>query len=185
MAVRHFGLCYRNLLKCVAKPILELWKEKHGLSPSFKIGAPFGYAMEETTSGGVKITRKASSQYWNPETPEQKLGRFLSRHEFQRFADILRHMSAPNIVEILNQSGSYQDMLKRCGFQVDLVEAIDMQKMHQEMINHQVLAFIPCDSMPPPDFSSVIYFGNRIVTQKGAIEFFEKRFQSLKRLFAA
>jgi hemin uptake protein HemP len=184
MAVRHFGLCYRNLLKCVARPILDSWKEKYGLVPSFQIGAPFGYGMEEMTKDGVKITRIASTQYWNPESPEQKLNRFLSRHEFQRFGDVLKQMDVPNLVEILNQAESYQDILKKCGFQVELVDVVDRQKVHQDTVNHQVLALIPCHSMPPPDFDSVIYVGKRIVTQQGAIDFFEKKFRRLKELLA-
>jgi hypothetical protein len=50
------------------------------------------------------------------------------------------------------------------------------------MANHQVLALIPCHSFPPPDFDSAIYNGRRIVTQKGAIDFFEKKFRGLKKL---
>lgn len=164
-AVRHFGLCYRNLLKCVARPVLESWKNKHGLVPSFEIGAPFGCGMEETTKDGVKITRRASSQYWNPESPEQKLNRFLSRHEFERFGNVLKHMDVPNLAEILNEAESYGDILKRCGFQIELVNIGDRQKVLQDLANHQVLALIPCDSLPPPDFDTAIYLGKRIVTQ--------------------
>ena len=184
MAVRHFRMCYSNLLRCVARPILQLWKEKHGLTPSFQIGAPFGYAMEEMTKDGVKITRKASTQYWNPESPEQKLNRFLSRHEFQQFGNILKQMDVPNLVEILNQAESYEDILKKCGFQIELVNFVDRQKVRQDMANHQVSALIPCHSLPPPDFDSAIYFGKRIVTQQGAINFFEKKFRRLKELLA-
>ncbi|HXE43152.1 MAG TPA: hypothetical protein VN516_09015, partial [Candidatus Baltobacteraceae bacterium] len=94
LAVRHFGLCYRNLLNCVAKQILILWKDKYGLTPSFQIGLPFGRGVEEITEGGVKITRKASTEFWNPESPEQKLERLLSRREFQQFGNILKQLGS-------------------------------------------------------------------------------------------
>ena len=184
MAVRRFGLCYRNLLKCVARPLLELWNDKHGLTPSFKIGAPFGYAMEETTNDGVKITRKASSQYWNPETPEQKLHRILSRHEFKMLGSIFQHMDVPNLVEIIREAKTYVEVLQKCRFQIDLVEFVDREKVHQDMMNQQVLALIPCHKLPTPDFDSVIYVGKKIVTQQGAIDFFEKIFGRFKEFLA-
>jgi hypothetical protein len=184
MAVRHFGLCYRNLLKCVARPVLNLWKDKHGLTPSFNVGAPFGYAMEETTKDGVKITRKASSQYWNPESPEQKLNRFLSRREFNQLGNILKQMDVPNIVEVVGGAKSYVEVLQKCGFQIELVDFVNRDKVHQDMIKQQVLALIPCHSLPPPDFDSAIYVGRKIITQQGAIDFFEKKFRRLKTFLA-
>jgi hypothetical protein len=52
------------------------------------------------------------------------------------------------------------------------------------MMKQQVLALIPCHSLPPPDFDSAIYVGKRIITQQGAVDFFEKKFRRLKELFA-
>jgi hypothetical protein len=184
MAVRHFGLCYRNLLNCVAKQIIVLWKEKHGLTPSFQIGLPFGRGTEEITEDGATITRKASTQFSNPESPEQKLSRFLSRHEFHQFGNILKQMDVPNLVEILNQAESYNDILKKCGFQIEVVDFVDRQKVWQDMASQQVLALTPCHSRTPPDFDSAIYVGKRIVTQQGAIDFFDKKFRHLKELLA-
>jgi hypothetical protein len=93
-------------------------------------------------------------------------------------------MDVPNLVEILNKSQSYKDILNKCGFKIELVNIVDRQKVHQDMVNHQVLALIPCHSLPPPDFDSAIYVGKRIVTEQGAIDFFEKKFSRLKKLLA-
>jgi hypothetical protein len=183
-AVRHFGSCYRNLLNCVAKQILVLWKEKHGLAPSFQIGLPFGRGTEEITEDGATITRKASTQFWNPESPEQKLNRLFSRREFQQLGNVLKRMDVTNLLDIINHTESYEDVLKKCGFQIELVAEIDRKKMFTDMVEDRVLEIIPCHSLPPPDFDSVIYFGKRIVTQQGAIDFFDRKFRHLKELLA-
>jgi hemin uptake protein HemP len=184
MAVRQFGLCYRNLLKCVAKPTLFKWSAKYDLNPSFKIGAPFGRGMEETTKDGAKVTRKASTQYWNPETSEQKLNRLLSRYELGQFGQILNRLNVPNLIEVIHRAKSYEEVIRDCGFQIELVDVVDRQKVHKDMTEGKVLALIPCHSSENPDFDSAIYVGKRIVTQQGAITFFEKRFGRLKQLLA-
>lgn len=184
VAVWEFGLCYLNLLRCIAGPILNHWKEKHGMAPSFEIGAPFGGGMEEITKDGVKITRKASTQYWNPETPEQKLQRLLVRQQFTRLGDILRLMQVPNLFDIVTKADNYEDCLKLCGFEFERVAEIDRKKVRQDMVDQRALALIPCHRHPPPDFDSVIYIGKHIVTQQGAIDFFENQFKKLKQLLA-
>ena len=138
----------------------------------------------KTTNDGVKITRKASTQYWNPETPEQKLHRILSRHEFEMLGSILKHMDTPNLVGIICEAKTYVELLQRCRFQIALVDFVDREKVHQDMVQQQVLALIPCHKLPPPDFDSAIYIGKKIVTQQGAIDFFEKIFGRLKQLLA-
>lgn len=183
IAVWELGLCYRNLLRCIARPILAVWKEKHGINPSFEIGAPFGRGMEEIKDG-VRITRIASTQYWNPETPEQKLQRLLMRQEFRKLGDIMKQMQVTSLFEIMNQAGTYEACLKMSGFQIEIVAEIDRQKVRQDMFKRQALALIPCHRHPPPDFDSVIYIGKRIVTQQGAVEFFESKFKKLKGLLA-
>jgi hypothetical protein len=182
MAVWEFGLCYLNLLRCIARPTLNDWNKKHGMAPSFEIGAPFGRGMEEITEDGVKITRKASTQYWNPETPMQKLERLLSRREFGQLGNILKQMNTPNLLDIINQSAEYEEVLRACGFQIELVAAVDRTKVRQDMAKVEVLALIPCHRDQPPDFDSVIYIGKRIVTQQGAIDFFQSKYKKLKQL---
>ena len=182
MAVRQFGLCYRNLLNCVAKRILILWKEKHGLTPSFQIGLPFGRGVKEVASDGATITRKASTQYWNPESPKQKLERLLLRHEFQQFGNILRQIEKDNLFDVVNQAESYEGILKKCGFQIELVAKIDRQSAWDAMAREQVLAIIPCHTSTPPDFDSIVYVGKRMTTQQGAIDFFDKKLRRLKEL---
>jgi hypothetical protein len=182
-AVWQFGLCYLNLLRCIARPILADWKDKHGLSPSFEIGAPFGRGMEETKDG-VRITRKASTQYWSLETPEQKLQRLLMRREFEQLGVILKQMHVPNLFDIVIQAACYGDCLIKCGFEIDVVAVIDRKKVRQEMSQLKALALIPCHRHPPPDFDSVVYIGKRIVTQQGAIDFFNGQFKKLKDLLS-
>ena len=81
-AVRDFGRCYRNTLNLVARPAFNRWEKELGLKSEFKIGAPFGSGIEETTLEGDVIIRRPSTEFSGQETLEQKLIRFLARYEY-------------------------------------------------------------------------------------------------------
>jgi hypothetical protein len=71
-------------------PALELIKNDCGITPSFRIGAPFGVKRKEKTREGHTMIRQGSSAFFSEETFEERFERILAR--FENLSYILKHV---------------------------------------------------------------------------------------------
>lgn len=189
-AVRDFGCCYRNALKLVARPAFNRWGKELGLKPEFKIGAPFGSGIEETTTEGDVIIRRPSTEFSGQETLEQKLIRLLARYEFSPLAAIFRSLQIPPqqlVTEIL-RSASYEDLLQRAGLKIQLEAESNLEKLHVSIMpgceGNGIIAELPhLETSTGKTFYTAIHEERRVLTHQPAIEFFNKKLQRLKSLF--
>ena len=115
--VRKIGFEFLNISSMAAKPALDFYSQKAGLSPSFRIGAAFGEKRKEQTKEGHLVVREGSSEFFSEETLEEKFTRVLERYENREIQlvsknldvsvnellrAVLNHLSLPQLLVALD-----------------------------------------------------------------------------------
>lgn len=111
-----------NLSSQGVVPALELIKDDCGLTPSFRIGAPFGVKRKEKTREGHTVIRQGSSAFFSEETFEERFQRILSR--FENLSYILKHVGRDpgEIWRAALKAETFASLLEALDGRLDVVE---------------------------------------------------------------
>ncbi|MFA5263033.1 MAG: hypothetical protein WC378_04355 [Opitutaceae bacterium] len=93
-SVQWIGYNLLGLYQNAARPALDVYRDRYGITPSFRLEAPFRFRRREQTPSGYMLIREATSEAAPEETYEERFARLLERQENRNVNQIFGHLEA-------------------------------------------------------------------------------------------
>jgi hypothetical protein len=179
--VHELGTEYIGVANVVAKPLLQHWKSSFNITPSFKIGSPFGLSSRERTKEGHIIVRRASSAHSPNETYDQRLARILERHEFESLHRIIGFMDlqGENLVRLVLRSRDFQQFSKSLRYETRVEQELNKDFGHY---GKSFRASTHVGSLGKGFNMIYVYDDLLIVTTEVGLHFLNEDFTALKKV---